>query len=61
MFLIVPLGPAYKAGLAGHLPVKSLDEIILCPVFYFHHLSLTPTFDNNEMHFKSGGALGEKS
>jgi len=21
-FLIVPLGPAYKAGLAGHLPVK---------------------------------------
>ena len=25
-FLIVPLDPAYKAGLAGHLPVKNLVE-----------------------------------
>ena len=53
-FLIVPLDPAYKAGLAADLPVKSLDEIILCPVFYFHCLSLVPTSDKNEMHFKSG-------
>jgi hypothetical protein len=25
-FLFVPLDPAYKAGLAGHLPVKNLPE-----------------------------------
>ncbi len=25
-FLIVPLDPAYKAGLAGHLPAKPVDN-----------------------------------
>jgi len=25
-FLIVPLDPAYEAGLAGHLPVKPVDN-----------------------------------
>jgi hypothetical protein len=25
-FLIVPLDPAYKAGLAGHLPAKPIDN-----------------------------------
>jgi hypothetical protein len=26
-FLIVPLDPAYKAGLAGHLPAKAIQKL----------------------------------
>ncbi len=33
IFLIVPLDPAYKAGLAGHLPVKRWK--LSCPIAFF--------------------------
>jgi len=47
------------AWLAGHLPVKSPDEINLSPDFYFHPSPLTSPSDMNEMHFKSGDPWGK--
>jgi hypothetical protein len=43
-FLIVPLDPAYKAGLAGHLPVKRIVlQLILLPPYLLTPYSLLPT------------------
>jgi hypothetical protein len=47
-FFIVPLDPAYKAGLAGHLPVDNLMGYIS----HYHSL-----MDPDSLWLRSGGVM----